>query len=125
MSVATGTMTVNPVKDVPGRLLRAAGYRVLVRMPDVKRTTESGLYKPDTTANLESLAAMVGEVVGVGEYCYPVEKYPNGPWCAVGDWVIFRSYGGTKVKLRGREYRLLNDDAIEAVTCVPEEIEKG
>jgi co-chaperonin GroES (HSP10) len=121
----TMTLPTPAVQDVPGVLLRAAGYRVLVRMPERKLQTESGLYKPDRTAEMEQLAANVGEVVGVGEYCYPADKYPNGPWCSVGDWVIFRSYSGTKVKLRGRDYRLLNDDAIEAVTSVPEEVEKG
>ena len=110
--------------DTALKMVRAAGWRVLVRMPEAKKQTESGLYVPDKTADRDSLAAMVGEVVGVGEACYPPERYPSGPWCRTGDWVIFRSYSGTAFKFRGREYRLLNDDAIEGVTDAPEEISK-
>lgn len=111
--------------DVPVALLRAVGWRVLVRMPAAKKQTDGGIYVPEKAAERESLAVMVGEVVGVGEGAYPPEKFPSGPWCRVGDWVIFRSYSGTRLTWQGREYRLISDDAIEAVTLVPDEIEKA
>ena len=109
--------------DVPHGLT-AVGWRVLVRMPEAKKTTSSGLFVPEKTAERESLAAMTGEVVGIGPDCYPAAKYPAGPWCRLGDWVIFRSYSGTLFTYRGREFRLLNDDAIEGVTTAPDEIRK-
>lgn len=115
-------VTVAPAAE---ETLSAVGWRVLVAMPPAKKQTEGGLYKPDRTTEMESIASMVGEVVDVGEYCYPKDKYPNGPWCKVGDFVIFRSYSGTKLKFCGRDFRLLNDDAIEAVTNAPHLIEKG
>lgn len=110
----------SPEPDEPR--LRAVGWRVLVRLAQPKEKTSGGIIMPEKTAEMEALAAITGEVVGVGEHCYPRDKYPNGPWCRVGDWVIFRKYSGTPLKLNGREYRLLADDAIEAVTSVPEEI---
>jgi len=109
---------------MPQAILRAAGWRVLVRMPEAKTQTDGGLFVPEKTADRESLAAMTGEVVGMGEECYRDEKKFSSPWCRVGDWVIFRSYAGTRFSFRGREYRLINDDAIEGVTALPEEIEK-
>ena len=101
--------------------LRAVGWRVLVRLPEVKTKTDSGIIMPEQLAEKEALAVITGEVVNVGEYCYPLSKYP-APWCKAGDWVVFRSYSGTRVTHGGREYRLLADDAIEAVTTAPEEI---
>ena len=110
--------------DIPQAILRAAGWRVLVRMPEAKKQTEGGLFVPEKTADRESLAAMCAEVVGIGEDCYNDPKKYSHPWCRVGDWVIFRSYAGTRFAFRGREYRLINDDAIEGVTAFPEEVEK-
>jgi co-chaperonin GroES (HSP10) len=110
-------------QDMPEALLRAVGWHLLVRMPEAKKKTDGGLHVPEKVADRESLAVMVAEVVGVGEDCYRGEKF-SSPWCRVGDWVIFRSYAGTRFAFKGREYRLLNDDAIEGVTALPEEIEK-
>jgi co-chaperonin GroES (HSP10) len=47
------------------------------------------------------------------------KKFPTGPWCKVGDWVVFRAYSGTRVKIHGREFRLINDDTVEAVVEDP------
>ena len=113
--------------EIPDELqpvLRSVGWRVLVCMPEARKESEAGIVIPEKTAEREALAAMVAQVVWIGEDCYPESKYPNGPWCGVGDWVIFRSYSGTPFKFRGRDYRLLNDDAIEAVTVVPYEVTK-
>ena len=110
-------------QDVPEALLRAVGWHLLVRMPAAKKQTDGGIIVPEKAAEKESIAVMVGEVVGMGEDCYRGEKF-SSQWCRVGDWVIFRSYSGTRFQFKGREYRLLNDDAVEGVTAVPEEIEK-
>lgn len=111
--------------DIPEAVLRPCGWRVLVRMPEKKTKTEGGIFVPDNTADREQLAAMVAEVVALGPLCYSGEKFAaSRPWCRVGDWVIFRSYTGTRFFFSGREYRLLNDDAIEGVTAFPEDVEK-
>lgn len=110
-------------QDVPAALLRAVGWHLLIRMPEAKKQTDGGIYVPEKVADRESLAVVVGEVVGMGEDCYRGEKFSTA-WCRVGDWVIFRSYSGLRFRFKGREYRLLHDDAIEGVTVLPEEIEK-
>ena len=64
--------------------------------------------------------------VAMGDVCYSDEKrFPTGPWCAVGDWVMFRPYSGTRFKIRGQEFRLINDDTIEAVVDDPREYSRA
>ena len=61
-------------------------------------------------------------VIALGEAAYKdAEKFPDGPYCKEGDFVIFRSYSGTRFKLRGEEFRLINDDTVEAVVDDPRE----
>jgi chaperonin GroES len=63
----------------------------------------------------------MGEVLALGETAYgDEEKFPGGPWCQVGDTVLMREYSGTRFKIDGVEYRLINDDTIEAVVTRPE-----
>ena len=47
------------------------------------------------------------------------EKFPHGSYCKKGDFVIFRSYSGTRFKVHGKEFRLINDDTVEAVVEDP------
>jgi co-chaperonin GroES (HSP10) len=63
-----------------------------------------------------------GNVLAVGPQAYKGEKYPEGPWCKVGDWVIFARYAGSRFKIDGGEVRLLNDDEIIATVKDPEDI---
>lgn len=119
MSSAAEALEVATTAIVP------KGFRVLVQMPEPKAKTAGGLFVPDKTKDRESTASMVGQVIAMGEDAYQdLERFAHGPWCAVGDWVVFRSYAGTPLKCRGREYRLINDDTVEAVTFRPEELEK-
>ena len=53
------------------------------------------------------------------------KKFPNGPYCNEGDWVLMRSYSGTRFKIHGKEFRLINDDSVEAVVQDPRGIEKA
>jgi chaperonin GroES len=114
------TAAVPEVKTLPV----PTGYRLLVRLPEKKRKTEGGIHLPDERADREHTASIVGQVVVRGDDAYcDKERYPNGAWCQEGDWVLFRRYAGTRFKYRGEEWRLLNDDSVEAVVACPEEIE--
>jgi co-chaperonin GroES (HSP10) len=105
--------------------LKPATYRVLVRIPPLKEKTTGGLYMPQDTAALEHSATILAEVVALGPDAYRDEKrFPSGPSCQVGDWIIFRAYAGTMLRAQGVEYRLLNDDSVEGVALKPEEIER-
>jgi len=102
------------------------GYKILVKMHKViEEKTKSGIYLPDQTKQDENTASLTAQVLAIGPDAYadPI-KYPNGPWCSVGDFVIVRSYSGTRIKIDGEEYRLINDDSPEAVVPDPQKVER-
>jgi co-chaperonin GroES (HSP10) len=102
------------------------GYKILVKMHKVvEEKTKSGLYLPDQTKQDENTASLIAQVLAIGSDAYkdPV-RFPNGPWCSVGDHVIVRSYSGTRMKIDSEEYRLINDDTPEAVVPNPESVER-
>lgn len=102
------------------QLPRPVGYRLLIALPVVEETYESGIVKADRTRHEEQILSMMGAVIDMGEQAYSdKERFPTGPWCEVGDFVMFRPNSGTRFKVNGQEYRLLNDDSIEAVVPDP------
>jgi len=106
-------------------VLRPSGYRILVRIPRLDAQMRSGLYRPDATRSLEETASIMGEVVAIGENAYQdTEKFPGDPWCQVGDTIMMRQYAGTRFKIDGQEYRLINDDTVEAVVSDPTRIDR-
>lgn len=114
--------TANKVEDedVKARLPEPTGYRLLIAIPEVSEKTEGGVYMPDNLKKAEETASIIGFVVKSGPEAYAdASKFPNGPWCKDGDFVIFRSYSGTRFKVLGKEFRLINDDTVEAVVEDP------
>jgi co-chaperonin GroES (HSP10) len=106
--------------EIDAQLPKPVGYRILIVLPKVDETYDSGLVKADQTKNAEQILSMMGAVIDMGEQAYAdKERFPNGPWCKVGDFVMFRPNSGTRFKVNGNEYRLLNDDSIEAVVPDP------
>lgn len=96
------------------------GFKLLIALPEFEEKTDSGIYLPDQVREKESLATIVGFVLKMGDMAYNDEsKFPSGPWCKQGDWVLFRAYSGTRIKIHGREFRLINDDTVEAVVDDP------
>ena len=89
-------------------------------MPEVEEKTEGGIVKASTTVRDEEVSNICGFVLKLGPDCYLDKKrFPNGPWCKEKDWVVFRAYSGTRMKLYGNEFRLINDDTVEAVVEDP------
>jgi co-chaperonin GroES (HSP10) len=102
------------------------GYKILVKMHKVvEEKTKSGLYLPDQTKQDENTASLIAQVIEIGPDAYkdPV-RFPSGPWCAKDDYIILRSYSGTRIKIDGDEYRLINDDTPEAVVPDPGKVER-
>ena len=96
------------------------GYRMLIALPSVKEKTSGGIFLPDERRNAESVASILGFVVEQGPDCYKDQvKFPTGPWCNKGDWVLMRSYSGTRFSIEGVEYRLINDDSVEGTVSDP------
>ncbi len=97
------------------------GYRVLVAMPEVEDTYgESGIIKSSKEMHNEYIMSTIGLVLDMGEQAYSdKDRFPTGAWCKAGDYVMFRANTGTRFKVGGVEYRLMNDDSIEAVVNDP------
>jgi co-chaperonin GroES (HSP10) len=114
--------TANKIEDenLKARLPEPTGYRLLIAIPEVSEKTEGGVFMPDQLKKAEETASIIGFVVKAGPEAYAdANKFPGGPWCNEGDFVIFRSYSGTRFKVLGREFRLINDDTVEAVVEDP------
>ena len=107
------------------QLPEPTGYRILIAIPDKEKKTEGGILKAQETLNYEEVSSIVGFVMKMGTDCYKDEtRFPTGPWCQVGDFVLFRSFSGTRIKIHGEEFRMINDDNVEAVVDDPRGIEK-
>lgn len=106
--------------DLLSKLPDPKGYRILIAIPEISQKTEGGVFIPDERRNAEETASLIGYVLKVGPEAYAdPNRFPGGPWCKDGDFVIFRSYSGTRFKVHGKEFRLINDDTVEAVVEDP------
>jgi len=107
-------------------LPKPTGFRLLIGIPDVENKTKGGILLPDQLRDLEKTASVVGQVLDMGSEAYSdKEKFPAGPWCKTGDFIMLRSYTGTRFKVNDREYRLINDDTVEAVVADPRVIKRA
>jgi len=105
---------------VASKIPAPSGYKLLIKPLEVKEKTESGIYMPDKLKSAEQTASVIGFVVKMGPDAYgDTDKFPHGPYCKEGDFVIFRSYSGTRFKIDKEEFRLINDDTVEAVVDDP------
>ena len=97
------------------------GYRMLVAIPDAEKHFDGSLIeKADTTMHREEILSTVFFVIKMGPDCYmDKEKFPTGAWCKEGDFILARPNSGTRLKIHGREFRLINDDSVEAVVEDP------
>ena len=97
-----------------------SGDRILVAIPEQEKEYESGILKSDKTMQYEEVLSTVFFVVKMGPDCYQDKgRFPNGPWCKVGDFILARPNSGTRLKIHGREFRILNDDSVEGIVQDP------
>ena len=102
------------------------GWKILCVLVDVDNTYESGLLKAQETVQNEEIMSPVLFVMELGALAYQdKEKFPTGAWCKEGDFILTRPYTGTRVKIHGKEFRLLNDDQVEAVVQDPRGISRA
>ena len=109
------------------QLPKPVGYRVLVALPQAEETYEgTSILKTDSERSRDHIMSIIGLVVDMGDQAYgDEERFPNGPWCKEGDFVMFRMNSGTRFTVGGVEYRLMNDDSIEAVVADPSGIQRA
>ena len=110
-----------PAEQKAKSLPEPTGWKILCVVPDVADTFEnSSIVKADTFMKQEEHATTVLFVLKVGPDAYKDEaKFPTGAWCKEGDFVLVRTYSGTRFKIFGKEFRLINDDQVDAVVEDP------
>ena len=108
------------------QLPEPTGYKILIALPEAEEKTAGGILKAEETLRIEETASVTGFVMAMGSDCYKDEsKFPTGPWCKEGDWVVMRAFSGTRISIHGKEFRLINDDTVEAVIDDPRGIQRA
>ncbi len=101
------------------------GYKILIALPEPEEATTGGILKAESTKQIEEVGSVCGFVLKIGPDAYQdTKRFPNGPYCKVGDWIMMRSYSGTRFTIHNKEMRLINDDSVEAVVDDPRGIQK-
>jgi co-chaperonin GroES (HSP10) len=107
------------------QLPKPQGYRILCAIPESEEAFESGIIKSDETRRHDELLTTVLFVVDLGPDCYMDKtRFPNGPWCKKGDFILVRPNAGTRLVIHDREFRIINDDSVEAVVEDPRGIKR-
>lgn len=107
------------------QLPKPSGYRILCAIPETEKEYDSGLLKADQTIHHEEVLTTVLFVVDLGPDCYKdPSRFPTGAWCAKGDFILVRPNAGTRLVIHGREFRIINDDSVEAVVADPRGIKR-
>ena len=105
------------------QLPEPSGWRLLVLPFTPKEKTKGGILIAQESLEKLRIATNCGYVLKVGPLAYyDKEKYPTGPWCKKGDWVIFARYAGSRLPIDGGEVRLLNDDEVLGTIGDPESV---
>jgi co-chaperonin GroES (HSP10) len=129
LAIATEDGEVSVLPDTDDRKAKQlpdpSGYRILCGIPNIEEQYESGIIKSDLTLQHEELLTTVLFVVKMGPDCYKDSaRFPSGPWCKEGDFILVRPHAGTRLKIHGREFRIINDDSVEGVVEDPRGISR-
>jgi co-chaperonin GroES (HSP10) len=123
LSAVLNTSAEEKAKQLP----MPSGYRILCAVPEAEKEYEGGLglVKADETMRNEELLTTVLFVVDLGPDCYKdPTRFPTGPWCKKGDFVLVRPHAGTRLLIHDREFRIINDDSVEGVVEDPRGIKR-
>jgi co-chaperonin GroES (HSP10) len=118
-------MSEEEQKNLASRLPDPATFHILCALPEIGEAYESGIIKADKTLIYEELLSPVLFVLKLGPDAYKdITRFPSGPSCKEGEFVIVRPNSGTRLKIDGKEFRIINDDSIEAVIDDPRGISR-
>lgn len=111
--------------DRAKRLPKPMGYQILCMVPEAENKYENGLAKADVTMEHDEIMSLVLFVVDMGPNAYAdASRFPHGPYCEKGDFVLTKALSGTRFKIQGREFRLINDDSVLATVEDPRGISR-
>ena len=118
-----GVKKTKEVTHESQKLPQPTGWRILILPFKMKEKTKGGILMGQDTLERQQVASQCANVLAVGPHAYQDKKrFPDGPWCKVGDWIMFARYAGSRIKIEGGEVRLLNDDEVLATIKNPEDI---
>ena len=110
-------------KQDSDKLPQPTGWRMLVLPFRMNEKSKGGVLFANETVDRQQVASQCGNVLAMGPDCYnDKDRFKDGPWCKVGDWVIFARYAGSRIEIEGGEVRLLNDDEVLATVQDPTDI---
>ena len=129
LAIATEDGEVSTLPDTDERKAKQlpdpSGYRILCGIPNIEEKYDSGILKSDMTLLHEELLTTVLFVMKMGPDCYKdPARFPSGPWCKEGDFILVRPHAGTRLKIHGREFRIINDDSVEGIVEDPRGISR-
>lgn len=118
--------TQETAENLASRLPDPVGYKMLIVKPEIEEKSEGGIVYANETRKKEEQGAVVGLVLKQGDLCYKdTTKFPTGPWCKEGDFVLLRAYSGSRFAVDGKEFIIVNDDMIEGVVVDPRGINRS
>ena len=119
--------TLSEAERKAKQLPEPTGYKLLCMVPKIEDTYgDSGLIKSSDTVRAEEQTTLVLFVAKLGPDAYKdTAKFPTGPWCKEGDFIITRAYTGTRVRIHGTEWRIINDDTVDGVVEDPRGISRA
>jgi co-chaperonin GroES (HSP10) len=124
-AVDLGALIAKTQEEKGKQLPKPQGYRILCAIPESEEAFDSGIIKSDETRRHDELLTTVLFVVDLGPDCYQDKtRFPNGPWCKKGDFILVRPNSGTRLVIHDREFRIINDDSVEAVVDDPRGIKR-
>jgi co-chaperonin GroES (HSP10) len=97
------------------------GFKLLCMVPKVEEEFgDTGIIKSSESVRVEEQTTIVLFVAKVGPDAYQDKtRFPSGPWCKQGDFVVVRAYSGTRIKIHGTEWRIINDDSVDGTVEDP------
>lgn len=119
--------TLSEAERKAKQLPEPTGYRLLCMVPKIEDTFgDSMIVKSSDTVRAEEQTTLVLFVAKLGPDAYKdPAKFPTGPWCKEGDFIITRAYTGTRVRIHGTEWRIINDDSVDGVVEDPRGISRA
>ena len=122
----TAQAVIEEAQEKARQLPQVRGYKILCTLPTIENKFDSGLVKAEVTVKHEELLSNVLFVVALGDMAYADQnRFPTGQWCKQGDFIITRANTGTRLKIHDREFRIINDDSVEAVVEDPRGIQRA
>ena len=113
----------NMDQSVIDRIPKPTGWRIVVLPFRPPKKTKSGIVLAEQAVERQQIATVCGYVVATGPLAYAdTDKFPEGPWCKKGDWIIFGRYAGARISIDGGEVGILNDDEVLATIADPEDV---